>query len=831
MSLSYSQQESRCFELIRKQQELEAVFDAEYTAVQLRKLTEEAAKGSPDAPKARRLAAVMFNDVAAAIDEHKQKTARGRAGVYRSWLRQVDTDVAALIAIRTTIARIYAPARVGRANRNGETFQDLARAIGRAYITEAKIAQAREVNPLYIKRVEEYLDERLVTSEQHRRAVFNRAFSKVMMGELDVDYSNSDLIHLGKFGLDACVAAGLLLPNQETPYSMFSYTMSDEVHEYLMTYGKGRDSYFIDPVHAFMLCPPDEWTTLRDGGYLTPRRKSSAPLLSTSGMTDSTRKRINEAFTAEKMPAVFRCANYLQGVAYTIHQPTLDMVRAVWRTGGGAMGVPERSMRPKPDFPFNDEWNAAEASPAELHIFTNWKRMMQQWYFDQRVLQSKQLLLSSLLRTKQSEHDAIWYTTFMDDRGRWYYRGNPNPQSMDIARACIHFKQKKPLGEVGLRWLKIHIANSLGVDDIRMDQRAAYVDAHWERLEAALDNPLDNLDIWGDENPMTAYSAAYELREAYRSGNPLAYKTGIPIHIDATVSGTQHFSAMLRDPVGARYTNLIDIGGDRKADLYTAVAEATLESIKMDLNGPNHEYAEFWLNKGVSRDLAKRPVMTFVYGVTLLTTADYVSDWLFEHHREEAMQLDNQYSMYLGRRLFEGIANALPATVKGMQFLQSLVRAVGRDNTVHWRTPSGMYVIHEYRAYKERRVHVATAGVTRVVVRDDLDHMNIRSSVDAISPNFVHSMDAAHLTLVANRMNDLGLQFSGIHDSFGSHPCDMDTLARITREEFVNMYEESPLLKLMEMNPIPENKKDSVIIPEFGTFDLNNVLNSEFFFS
>ncbi len=57
----------------------------------------------------------------------------------------------------------------------------------------------------------------------------------------------------------------------------------------------------------------------------------------------------------------------------------------------------------------------------------------------------------------------------------------------------------------------------------------------------------------------------------------------------------------------------------------------------------------------------------------------------------------------------------------------------------------------------------------------------------AISPNFIHSLDAELLRRVALKMRDAGVVDSDwIHDSFGSHPNDVDLMLMITKKNLLN---------------------------------------------
>lgn len=96
---------------------------------------------------------------------------------------------------------------------------------------------------------------------------------------------------------------------------------------------------------------------------------------------------------------------------------------------------------------------------------------------------------------------------------------------------------------------------------------------------------------------------------------------------------------------------------------------------------------------------------------------------------------------------------------------------------------------------------------------------------NAISPNFVHALDASHLTLTAQKMRSANLCMVGIHDSFGTHPSDVGKMHSIIRESFVELYENRNILGefLWDVGGIGEP-------PRRGDFDIRSVLDSEFFF-
>jgi len=81
--------------------------------------------------------------------------------------------------------------------------------------------------------------------------------------------------------------------------------------------------------------------------------------------------------------------------------------------------------------------------------------------------------------------------------------------------------------------------------------------------------------------------------------------------------------------------------------------------------------------------------------------------------------------------------------------------------------------------------------------------------------------------------------FSFIHDSFGTHAGDMETMAKILRETFVEMYSEDLLekfvadLRLQVPDELSEEFEKIVaeLKPQMGSLDVSCVLTSPYFFS
>lgn len=805
------------------QLQYEELSDNQAAADRFAALRSGSREGDINLPRAQKFIARAFSAVKESLDAAVAVQTRGVGGRFKAWLRKVPTDVAAVIALRECV-------RQCTAKRDGVvTVQSLTTDIGKLYELEVRIREAEAVNPLYMKRIHDQVKENSTTSQSHLRALYSTAYKAVMKGEVDSTLSASEMMQLGKFGAQAVMDAGLMFSERST--GAVGFRLSPEVVEFLTEYDDQDVQSVTDKAAGAMLCMPDPWTHTRDGGYLTPRRKFAQPLMNMGNIRKSERARLRkEVFTAENMPQVFEAGNYLQEQSFSVHRPTLEAITRLWQAGGGVMGVPTRSGPVKPAFPFHESWVKQDASEGELEVFSRWKRACLVYYTALKEWRGRAREVGGFIKVAAQAADEVWFPVFLDKRGRWYYRGSPNPQGSDLSKGALHFGKRKPLGKDGVYWLRVHIANCFGFDKERFDVRARWTEENWPRIQSALTAPEDAPDVFGD-SPWCTFSAAYELNQALLSGNPEAYETGVVVHMDATCSGLQHFSAMLRDPIGGAYVNLMDddLGGP-KQDIYAKVSQNAMEAIKRDTLSEDTELvriALWWLNRGIPRDMAKKPVMTYVYGATLRGTTEFVQDYVETSDEPEWPDNIRPYDMasYAAKKLFQGIALTVPAAESAMQWLRSVAKQMPNGQRMEWTTPTGFRVQHDYQGYDEVRVYLRSCGIDKAVVHEFNDDTRALPMQNAIAPNFVHALDASHLTLTALAMKAAGLSMVGIHDSYGTHPSDVSSMHTCIRTSFLSLYEGRNVLSefLWEVDGMGS-------APMRGTLDLREVLTSEFFF-
>jgi DNA-directed RNA polymerase len=91
-------------------------------------------------------------------------------------------------------------------------------------------------------------------------------------------------------------------------------------------------------------------------------------------------------------------------------------------------------------------------------------------------------------------------------------------------------------------------------------------------------------------------------------------------------------------------------------------------------------------------------------------------------------------------------------------------------------------------------------------------------------------MDASHMSLVINKLHDENIaSFGAIHDSYSVHADDVDRLLEVTKEVFVEMYD-NDIFSDMKRQFIGNDDEFEISSPDVGNLDLNDLKKSDYFF-
>ncbi|AXY81912.1 putative RNA polymerase [Pectobacterium phage Momine] len=751
------------------------------------------------------------------------KGTRGVGGKYRSLIKAVGYDKAALVGLRQFLG--LATKRL-KADRTAPLAQEFISATGEGLQLEYMHSTLSTIAPGYMRSVDKYMKDNGTRSQSHRKRTLVASANRIEGVQVEeVRWAASEITGTGSVVLQALVSAGIV-ELRHVPKSRGQYWVglfpTEEVENKLQELTNNLRAFSRTPP---MLVPPRAHTkdTLFSGSsYLTSEMASSTKTIHTRTRREDIQGWIRDNISDRVLAA----ANKAASQPYRINVPVVELLRSVYQTGiyNGIAGIPSHDKILPPEYPLPENWDKEDASLMEVH--DAWRVQAKDAHYAEVQRKGHVIQFSLMLKyLMEFRDDVLYFPTYFDWRGRLYFRSSINPQGTDFVKASLQFANKKALGKRGLYWLKVHVATCYGFDKANFDRRSTWVDENIQYIRDAVQEHVDSEFFRAADSHWCFYVAAKEMLAAIDSGSPETWETGIAVAMDATCSGLQHLSAVMRDPIGGMFTNLLPNNGVEKEDIYAGVAAIAIASVQRD-KPDNPEQALYWGTHGVPRSMAKKPVMTYVYGGTLNSCTEYV----YLDMQERGLEALEHYSMfklaaYVSRHLRKGIEAAVPASAECMRFLRGLAGQMPKDIPMRWVTPVGFPVIQHYAEESITRVSLKALGVA-LNMRVFDDHSMQRSKcINGISPNFTHSCDSSHLV---TSLYDFDGSMLPIHDSAATHPSDVDTMHEVLRNTFADMYlHNDPLQTLVDsVQPYCE---ETIELPARGTLDLNKVRESEFF--
>ena len=444
-----------------------------------------------------------------------------------------------------------------------------------------------------------------------------------------------------------------------------------------------------------------------------------------------------------------------------------------------------------------------------------------------------------------AEAGRFWTPLNCDWRGRVYSIPHFNFQRDDRVRALFLFADGMPIGEEGLKWLKVHVANCMGHDKISIEERLQWTNDNVQHIEQMTTCPTKELWWTKADKPFLFLAAAMELCSALRTGPK--YVTRLPVSFDGSCSGLQHLSAMTRDENTAALVNLLP--GEEPQDVYQTVADVVSTRVAKDA-ATGVSVAASWLTYGITRKLVKRNVMTYSYSSKKFGMAQQLMEDLMRplefsvltgEYTSHPFGEDNgrAAAKYLAGITYDAIETLVKRPAEAMKMLQKCARALAHEGKpVTWQTPLGLPWINRYHELTlktlslwlhDARVNISYADGHEAAIDKD------RAS-NGVAPNFVHACDAAHLLLVAqaSACEDI-TQIATVHDSFGCLAPQAARFRQIIREQFVKLYADNDVLSQVLAQASHDltvhNQQRLPALPAFGALKLEEVLNADYAFA
>jgi DNA-directed RNA polymerase len=590
--------------------------------------------------------------------------------------------------------------------------------------------------------------------------------------------------------------------------------------------------------------PPRDWTGPTDGGYHHPDLRKRFPLVK---VTPHRPRRMQRAYLVElrdrpeQMAPVYAAVNAMQRTRWAVNGRLLAVMRQFWEQGTPIAGLPSFEPDPIPPKPHDIDTNE-EARKV-------WRRKAAVVHVANAVSKSKRVQIAQTLETAKrfQEFEAIYFPHQLDFRGRAYAMPYFNPQGADWVRGLLHFADGKEIKDgIAAGWLAIQGANLFGEADKRsLEDRIGWVEERAAEIKAVAADPFANRYWTGAENPWQFLAWAFEWSDFLdHSARGEPFFSRAVVALDGTCSGLQHFSAILRDERGGASVNLVPSQSPK--DIYAEVAAVVLSTLEADSEGDDEEkaaLAQAWIASGlVTRKLTKRPVMIVPYSGTLQACRKYVREYLNENGNP--FENDWPHITYISKLIWDAIQTVVVSAKQAMKWLQQVAKLASTARVpITWTTPVGFPVVQYYPELKPYKINlylgsnpIVPSGRIQLTLQKTTGELDVQEQKLGISPNFIHSMDAAAMVAYLNYATENGItHFAMIHDSFGTHAADAQMSAASLRQAFVDMYEGNDVLAQFKEDVAkalpPELAKKLPEPPARGLLDLKAVLQSDYFFA
>ena len=498
--------------------------------------------------------------------------------------------------------------------------------------------------------------------------------------------------------------------------------------------------------------------------------------------------------------------------------------------------------------------------------------------YEKMVKDSLKLRSESIYRIAEMFGPRPFYQVYnFDFRGRIYPNTIfLNEQGSEDARALLLFHEGQPITEEGRKYLLMHGANCWGLDNLPINSRVQAMQDMIESIVKIARDPYKHIGWMEAEKPFSFLAFCFEMEKVEREG--LGTEVNLPVSIDASCNGSQHLSALSLDETIARFVNIIP--GDKPGDLYEFIAKKAWQRLekmekslspqvrdmfpivlkrgialqeqfdKAKLKGDKDEIAEaskallefrktykpmrsalfcvYW-NKvkdpKLRRKILKRPTMTLAYGGTRHGFGTQILEDI-RGENDHLRYLEAIYAYKLGALTYDLLHEELKGPARLLRLFRHIAGKYndkGRD--VRWKVPvTGFIVRQAYRHPHTGRVRLFHGRKEYRLKYEDWTKCSLHNQHQklALSPNLIHSLDAAHMAMV---IDNAEYSVAGVHDSYLSLPESTKHLMADVRHLFVELYKEDPLADLLKQLGFLD------LMPERGTLDLEVIKKSEFAFS
>lgn len=324
---------------------------------------------------------------------------------------------------------------------------------------------------------------------------------------------------------------------------------------------------------------------------------------------------------------------------------------------------------------------------------------------------------------------------------------------MSINRSNEIREQLGYLTESGLKWLKVDIANSYGLDKKSFKERIDWVDTNNDWLEDEMHRA---------ESPWEYKNSVLALRK-HQAGYPVEHM----MYLDCTNQALQLFAVTTSCKDTGYLCNVSS--GDTLTDAYGVVAQEMNKISKLTI---------------FDRNNCKKALMTTLYG-----KMDGESE-IIAYFQEKGFDYTKYISEKdLGQLFKDAMKHVAPNAMKAMDRLQALNNE--KIGTYYWTMPDGFRVKYDVKSSEKIEIDAVTKSGVKFKFERDVEVYKPNKFNRGMAPNVIHSIDGYIAREMVRRMTNPNPKYNRtykafittIHDAFATHPNNAEEM----REHYTNI--------------------------------------------
>ncbi|WP_148208448.1 DNA-directed RNA polymerase [Solidesulfovibrio magneticus] len=476
---------------------------------------------------------------------------------------------------------------------------------------------------------------------------------------------------------------------------------------------------------------------------------------------------------------------------------------------------------------------------------------------------TKKLLQDQTLSLADDLADRTFYIPwYLDFRGRMYSSVlQISPQSHDEGRSLLVFSEKKHIDKhnecASLENLAVFGYSKYGspTGKVSKEKMISWIESNERDIFKSAQDPILNFEFWQKASDRYSFLAfCFEWKNIQQSKAGERY-TNIPVYVDGTCNGFQHYAALLRDHISAPFVNLVD--GEIPGDFYQNVVDKLHSSA--GTTDFSDDITRKFVAEFVDRSFIKKSIISAGYGAGLerrsKVTSKNLHDALVQKYGKNWFQViglatensieDKDIKLLekarkIEKQIDDAIKDICPAFSQAKNWLTGVQSLFNENNKcLCWNNPAGVPVHNFYYQFPVYEISLYMDGkLHKIQFRDyeSTQEMSLRKkkTSSSISPNYIHSLDAGHAAkIITSFVKSLGKNtphcIASVHDSFACHTTHVNALQKIIREQFCEMHSKNQL-KIFKDQVEQFFDVSLPDLPSFGNLDLNDVLKSRYFF-